>query len=61
MDEKETLEQLTQILGKYELTEKEKTAIKHAIGVLSWTVLRAGAVKSIKARQTERRKRAVSK
>jgi hypothetical protein len=55
MEEKVALKHLVAILENDSLTDAQKEAIKHAIGILSWTVLRAGAVKSIREKKAQRR------
>lgn len=51
MEESEALKILVKLLERNALSEPEKEALKHAIGVLSWTKLRKGAVESIKRRK----------
>lgn len=52
MEEKEALDYLVHILKTYSLTEPEKEAVKHAIGILSWTTLKNGAIRAIKEKRS---------
>jgi len=47
MEDKDAIEHLVEILKKYGLTDEEQDAVKTAIGVLSWTKLRQGAIRNI--------------
>lgn len=47
MKDKEALPYLIKLLENVSLTAEEKEAIKTAIGVLSWTTLRKGMLKSL--------------
>lgn len=48
MNDKEAATILIKLLAKYPLSEEEKEAITSAIGILSWTALSEGRIKSIK-------------
>jgi hypothetical protein len=54
MNDKQTLAVLVQILKNHPLSEEEITAIKSAIGLLSWTKLIEGKVQSIKKSRARR-------
>ncbi|MDO8576006.1 MAG: hypothetical protein Q7R90_01695 [bacterium] len=48
MDDKKAIELLTKMLTKHPLTDEEKEAVREAIGILAWTKLMEGRVKSMK-------------
>lgn len=55
MEDKKALEILTQILKKYHFSDEEKKAVETAIGILSWSKLGQGRIRSIaKARRVKR-------
>ena len=51
MEDKEAIDFLMQLLEKYPLAEKEREAVRSAIGILSWTKLAEGRIKSLKKAQ----------
>lgn len=51
MGDKKYIEILQKLLEKYPLTEEERSAVRAAIGVFSWTSLSAGRIKSIKKKK----------
>lgn len=57
MEDKEAMTHLLHVLEKYPVTEEEKQAIQTAIGILSWTSLRKGAVKNFVENREVKRKR----
>ena len=59
MDDKQAITHLLQVLEKYELTDDEKEAVKKAIGIMSWTTLRTGAVKSMREKRIRKRTEAL--
>lgn len=54
MEDKVAVEVLKELLSKYSLDEKEKEAVRTAIGVLAWTKLVEGKIKGMKKRREER-------
>ena len=55
MEDKQAIEILMKLLEKYSLTGEEKEAVRSAIGILSWTKLAAGRIKSLKKAQKNKR------
>ncbi|MEI6296530.1 MAG: hypothetical protein WCO84_02670 [bacterium] len=51
MKDKEAATILLNLAQKYPLTKEEKEAISSAIGILSWSSLAEGRIKSIKKNQ----------
>ena len=58
MNDKETISILLDLLNKPHITEKEKEAVSNAIGILSWSTLSEGHVKSLKAHKEKKHKEA---
>jgi hypothetical protein len=57
MEDKEAIEILMKLLEKDSLSKEEKEAIRLAIGILSWSKLAEGRIKSIaKAQKAKREK-----
>lgn len=57
MEDKEAINILMRLIEKYSLSGEEKKAILNAIGILSWTKLGQGRIKSIiKAQKAKREK-----
>lgn len=54
MDDKKAIELLTKMLEKYPLTNEEKEAVREAIGILAWSKLMEGRVKSMKKARDKR-------
>lgn len=48
MEDKQAIELLTEMLTKYPLSNEEKEAVREAIGILAWSKLMEGRVKSMK-------------
>jgi hypothetical protein len=57
MEDKEALPYLIKLLENASLTAEEKEAVKTAIGVLSWTTLRKGMLKSLVINKKLRKER----
>ena len=57
MEDKEAIEILLKLLEKNSLSDKEKEAIRSAIGILSWSKLFKGRKESIIKAQQAKRKR----
>lgn len=56
MDDKKSIELLTEMLEKYPLTLEEKEAIREAIGILAWSKLIEGRVDNMKKGRDRRLK-----
>ena len=54
MSDKQAIGILSELIDKYPLEESEVRAIKTAIGILSWSTLIEGRMKSIKKSQDTR-------
>lgn len=55
MEDKEALEILMQMLEKHQFSDEEKKALETAIGILSWSKLGQGRIRSIaKARRVKK-------
>ena len=59
MDDKKAMQLLLDIVKKYPVTVEEKEALDYTIGLLSWTSLRSGAVKSMREKQLAKKRRAI--
>lgn len=53
MDDKKTIEVLSDLLKKGILNEEEDEAVRSAIGILSWTSLAESRIKALKARRAK--------
>ena len=54
MEDKEAIEILKKMLEKYPLDESEKEAVRTSVGILAWTKLIEGRMKSIKKSRDKR-------
>jgi len=61
MDDKKSAKILIELLEKYKLTNKEKEAVKSAIGILSWTSLAKSRMNSLKSKQKNKLDEALNK
>lgn len=51
MEDKDALVHLIKLLENPSLTEEQKEAVKMAVGVLSWTKLRKGALERMREKR----------
>ena len=54
MDDKKAIQLLTEMLTKHPLSSEEKEAVREAIGMLAWSKLIEGRVKSMKRSRDKR-------
>ena len=55
MEDKEVINILMRMIGKYSLSGEDKKAVLAAIGILSWSKLGQGRIKSIAKAQKAKR------